>query len=61
MKKPSKFVKIEIIKGVEGMCISVNDTRICGSKPWGGGKLIGKWIVGSGDLKEAMQEKGETE
>jgi len=31
---------IEIISGVEGSCLALNDTRIAGPKPWGGGKVI---------------------
>jgi len=36
-------VKVEIIKGVEGLSVCIDDTRICGSKPWGGGTVIAKW------------------
>ena len=30
----------EIVRGVEGDCLVLNDTRICGPKPWGGGRII---------------------
>jgi hypothetical protein len=48
-KMETEFVKlfndnvdclVEIIQGVEGMCVTINDVRIAGSKPWGGGKVI---------------------
>ena len=38
--KNSKFAKFETIDGCEGMCLSLNDTRISGPKPWGGGRAI---------------------
>ena len=38
-------MKIELISGVEGECITVNDTRIAGPKPWGGGKVLKTWNV----------------
>lgn len=30
----------EIVRGVEGDCLVLDDTRICGPKPWGGGHVI---------------------
>ena len=37
--KPDE-VRIDIIKGVEGLAIYINDYRICGPKPWGGGEMV---------------------
>lgn len=31
---------IEIVQGVEGPSVYINNFRIAGAKPWGGGKLI---------------------
>lgn len=39
----AKTVRIEEIRGCEGNCITINDTRIAGPKPWGGGHVIKKW------------------
>jgi hypothetical protein len=36
-------VRIEIIHGAEGPCIAINDTRVAGPKPWGGGTVIRRW------------------
>ena len=36
-------VRIEEIRGCEGNCITINDTRIAGPKPWGGGYVIKRW------------------
>lgn len=40
MNKMSKKVKITFVKGVEGYSCYINDNRVCGNKPWGGGKVI---------------------
>ena len=54
MTKPKeaevRLVKIEIIKGPEGLCVAVDDYRLCGSKPWGGGRVIAKWEVDASDF-----------
>ena len=33
-------MEIDIIKGVDGNCIAINDYRVAGEKPWGGGKVL---------------------
>jgi hypothetical protein len=33
----------EVIRGVEGCCLALDDTRIAGPKPWGGGTVIHAW------------------
>lgn len=38
-------MKIEIIKGISGLSIYVDDFRICGSKPYGGGITIKTWNI----------------
>ena len=35
--------KFEVIRGVEGCCLALDDTRIAGPKPWGGGTVIHTW------------------
>ena len=35
--------KFEVIRGVEGCCLVLDDTRIAGPKPWGGGTVIHAW------------------
>ena len=35
--------KFEVIRGVEGCCLTLDDTRIAGPKPWGGGTVIHAW------------------
>lgn len=36
----AKVVQFELIDGCEGYCLSFNDYRIAGPKPWGGGKVL---------------------
>lgn len=50
----SKEFKLEIIRGVEGPCISLNDYRIAGPKPWGGGTVTKSFTVDINDLIRAI-------
>jgi len=47
-------IKLELVNGVEGDSIYLNDTRICGSKPWGGGKVMKKWTTSIEDIESAL-------
>lgn len=38
-------MKIIYCSGVEGNSLYINDYRICGPKPWGGGKIIKEWNI----------------
>jgi hypothetical protein len=38
-------VKIELVNGCEGKSIYVDDYRVVGSKPWGGGRTEKDWII----------------
>ncbi len=38
-----KYARIDIVKGVEGLSLYINDYRVVGPKPWGGGKFIKTW------------------
>ena len=49
-------IKIEIVSGVEGQCLLINDYRIAGNKSWGGGKVIKAWTVSKKDLLIAIKE-----
>jgi len=48
-------IEIAIIKGVEGYCISLNNYRICGPKPWGGGQVIKSWYLDLSEIKKALK------
>ena len=49
-------IKIEIVKGVEGLCVVINDFRICGSKPWAGGSIINSWDIDTRDFERALPD-----
>jgi hypothetical protein len=48
--------KIAVVNGVEGPSLYINDYRIAGSKPWGGGKVIAEFEVEQDDIFFAMQK-----
>lgn len=35
--------RFEVIRGVEGPCLTLDDIRIAGPKAWGGGTVIHAW------------------
>jgi len=45
MKNPNELTQIEIIQGVGGLCITINDYRICGNKAYGGGTVLKTWKI----------------
>jgi len=45
---------IELINGIEGMCIGINNIRIAGPKPWAGGKVIKSWDIDDSYILEAL-------
>ncbi len=40
--------------GVEGNSLYINDYRVCGPKPWGGGKVLKEWKIIPEDLERAI-------
>ncbi len=40
MIQKDKEITIKYVSGVEGNSIYLNDTRIAGPKPWGGGHIL---------------------
>lgn len=56
-KIDEKEVELCLCNGVEGPCIILNDYRVAGPKPWGGGKIVRTWKVRVGDIKHAISAK----
>lgn len=53
--RPKKrTVRVELVSGVEGLCIYLNGFRIVGPKPWGGGQTMKEWTVTEAEINEAM-------
>ena len=49
--------KIEVVKGVGGLSVYINDYRVAGQKPWGGGKSVLAVLVAVSDIKKALAEE----
>jgi hypothetical protein len=47
--------KIEIVAGRGGTCVVIDDYRVCGSKPWGGGSVVQSWTVPEAELMRALK------
>ena len=47
-------IKIEVIRGVEGNCLVINNYRVVGPKAWGGGSIIKTWMISREDLMQAF-------
>ena len=52
--------RFEVIQGVEGCCLALDDTRIAGPKPWGGGTIVHVWDTDEdyGVLRETCECDG---
>lgn len=49
-----KPINIFVCKGVEGPSIYINDYRVCGNKPWGGGEVWHEWKCTEKDILTAL-------
>ena len=47
-------IKIEIIRGSEGLAVAINSTRVAGPKPWGGGTIEAAWDVDADRVADAI-------
>ncbi len=59
-KDEYEYMLIEVISGVEGDSLSINNMRVCGSKPYGGGTVKNKWKAKREDILNAIGAKNET-
>lgn len=50
-----RIVKIEVVRGCEGDCLCVDNYRVAGNKPWGGGEVIKSWDVKLSDVLKALR------
>jgi hypothetical protein len=51
---PRRPIKITVISGVEGPSIYINDLRVAGPKPWGGGSIIAEVYTRTIDVAEGL-------
>jgi hypothetical protein len=52
--KTDPMVTVEVISGVEGPSVAINNARIAGPKPWGGGVVEWAWEVPRSRILEAL-------
>lgn len=50
----NKNVKIKIVSGVEGKSCYINDKRVSGNKPWGGGRIIYEFNANLNDTLKSI-------
>lgn len=54
-----KTIIVEVVSGVAGDCLLIDDCRIAGLKALGGGLVIKRWVVDKSKLLEAFKIKEE--
>jgi hypothetical protein len=52
-REPGK-VRFEVVRGVEGLALYVNNRRVAGPKPWGGGDPVVVWLIAPEELRDAL-------
>ncbi len=52
----NRELELVLIEGPEGMAVCLNNYRIAGPKPWGGGKLCKAWCVKIDDIIKAITD-----
>ena len=53
-------VRLERVRGRRGHeCLVLNERRVWGPKPWGGGDVVEAWDIPLEELEDAMLATGE--
>ena len=55
MSDDTDHYELIVSDGVEGPCVYLNDFRIAGPKPWGGGETLYSFKVSREDLYKALE------
>jgi hypothetical protein len=55
----AKTHNVKIVSGVEGPSMYINDYRVAGPKPWGGGQILHEWSMTDDDLQVAASRNFE--
>jgi hypothetical protein len=50
-----RVIEIVIISGVEGPSVYLDNHRIAGNKPWGGGDVLYEWKADLADILAALR------
>lgn len=57
----SETIEMLLVAGVAGDSIYLNDHRIAGPKPWGGGKIVQRWDRVAADRPVVASDWGDRE
>lgn len=52
----SSTILIELVDGVEGPSLYLNQHRIAGPKPWGGGKVRLSWNLSESEVEDLRKQ-----
>jgi len=56
-RKAKAWCKVTLVAGPGGYAVYVNDVRVCGEKPWGGGNVVADWRPLASDVELALKAK----
>ena len=56
MGMANKHICIDEIRGCEGNCITINDYRVAGPKPWGSGIVVKNWVADVDNVIRALRD-----
>jgi predicted transcriptional regulator len=54
LNEKAELITVEVVAGAGGACLIINDTRVAGPKPWGGGRVTHTFKVKRNVLLEAI-------
>jgi hypothetical protein len=57
-RRKKKDVDVYIVQGPEGPCLAIDDRRVAGPKPWGGGTVSVRFKVPVEQIREALKNRG---
>ena len=56
MDKDEKCL-IEVMSGAEGPSVYINEYRVAGPKPWGGGQVLHRFVTTKEDIENGVEEE----
>lgn len=56
MGMANKHICIDEVRGCEGNCITINDYRVAGPKPWGSGIVVKNWVADVDNVIRALRD-----
>ncbi len=48
-------IKLTLVTGVSGRSVYLDDERVWGEKPWGGGSITGEWQLPVSEIKAILE------